>query len=136
MGIPEHGALGARAAPEDASQSSAACRGVILASWPAYFPGEEIFNRGVSRQGRQLQQWREAGSTHSLLSPRASLRVTISSSCCAAAGRPKTAPIAPTASSQWELHCSPPEERSSQVRWALRPSRGFRGTPQQTLGCV
>lgn len=131
MGVPAHGAVGARAAPEDASQSSAACRGVILASRPAYFPGEEIFNRGVSGQGRQLQPWREAGSTRSLLSPRASPRVTISSSCCVAAGRPKTAPIAPTAGSRWELRCSPPEGRSSRVRWDLRTPPGFWGAPSK-----
>lgn len=137
MGISEHDGLGARASPGDASQSSAACRGVIPASRPAYFPGEEIFNRGVSGQGRRAQEWREAGSTRSPLSPRASPGVTISSSCCAAAGRPKTAPIAPTAASRWEPRCSPPAGRSSRVSWGPEtPPRGILGSPQQALGHV
>lgn len=111
-------------------------RGVIPASRPAYFPGEEIFNRGVSGQGRRVQAWREAGSTLSPLSPRASPRGTICSSCCAAVGRPKTAPIAPTATSRWEPRCSPPAGRSSRVRWGPQTPPGILGSPQQALGHV
>lgn len=101
---------------------------------PAYFPGEEIFNRSVSGQGRRVQAWRVAGSTRSPLSPWASPRVSACSSCCAAAGRPKTAPIAPTAASRWAPRCLRPAGRSSPVSRGRTtpPTLGF-GAPHATL---
>lgn len=97
------------------------------------WPGEEIFNRGVSEQGRRAQAWRAVSSIWPPLPPRASPRLTCSS-CSVVAGRPKAAPIAPTAASRWVPRCSPPVGRSSPVSWSWQPSPRVLGSFLQPWG--